>query len=173
MAEKEIADTVLIGLAEKMDGAVKAVVVKPAEVETAAWVRLKCQFGCDGYGQCLMCPPHSPTPQQMRSVLDCYKRAILVQFKDWADTKERMAGLERTVFLRGAWKAFGIGAGPCTFCETCPLKEGQCLHADKARPSMEACGIDVYTTVRRAGLPIEVVRNRKQPAHYYGLLLVD
>jgi predicted metal-binding protein len=38
---------------------------------------------------------------------------------------------------------------------------------------MEACGIDVYTTVRQAGMPIEVVKNRRQCPHYYGLLLAD
>jgi len=172
-ASVPIADSELIKLARGLTGAVEAVIVSPADVETAAWVRLKCQYGCDGYGQCLVCPPYSPTPEQTRTILDCYRRAVLVQFADWSDTKEQISSLERTVFLRGAWKAFGMGAGPCTFCENCPLKQGGCLHTEKARPAMEACGIDVYTTVRRAGLPIEVVRNRRQCPHYYSLLLVD
>lgn len=173
MAQEPIENSELVETAQKMEGAVKAVVIKPADVETAAWVRLKCQFGCDGYGQCLVCPPYTPTPEQMRTVLDGYQRAVLVQFQDYANTKEQMSGFERSVFLRGAWKALGLGAGPCSFCETCPLKPGSCAHAEKARPAMEACGIDVYTTVRRAGMPIEVVRSRRQQAHYYGLLLVD
>jgi predicted metal-binding protein len=168
-----ITDSQLIKLAEALEGAAKAAVIPGADVETAAWVRLKCQFGCDGYGQCLVCPPYSPTPEQMRAVLDCYQRAVLVQFEDYANTKEQMSGLERSVFLRGAWKAFGLGAGPCSFCQTCVLKPGGCLHAGVTRPSMEACGIDVYTTVRQAGMPIEVVKNRRQCPHYYGLLLAD
>jgi predicted metal-binding protein len=173
MAEKGITDSELVGMGQKLTGAAGAVIIKPSDVETAAWVRLKCQFGCDGYGQCLVCPPYTPTPEQMRGVLDGYQRAVLVQFTDYADTKEQMSGFERAVFLRGAWKALGLGAGPCLLCQECPLKPGSCLHAEKARPAMEACGIDVYTTVRRAGLPIEVVRNRRQCPHYYGLLLVD
>ena len=34
-----------------------------------------------------------------------------------------------------------------------------CMHPDKARPAMEAAGIDVFATARAAGLPIEVVRD--------------
>ncbi len=41
------------------------------------------------------------------------------------------------------------------------------------RPALEACGIDVYTTARRAGFPIEVVRTRPQCPEYYGLVLID
>ena len=110
-ASVPIADSELIKLARGLTGAVEAVIVSPADVETAAWVRLKCQYGCDGYGQCLVCPPYSPTPEQTRTILDCYRRAVLVQFADWSDTKEQISSLERTVFLRGAWKAFGMGAG--------------------------------------------------------------
>ncbi|MGV8119458.1 MAG: DUF2284 domain-containing protein [Candidatus Xenobiia bacterium LiM19] len=46
-------------------------------------------------------------------------------------------------------------------------------NAHLARPSMEACGIDVYATVRKHGFSIEVVKDRSQPKHYYGLVLVD
>jgi predicted metal-binding protein len=48
-----------------------------------------------------------------------------------------------------------------------------CRHPDLARPSMEAAGIDVFATVRAAGLPIEVVRSTDSPQNYYALILVD
>jgi len=38
---------------------------------------------------------------------------------------------------------------------------------------MEACGIDVYATVRRHGFAIEVVRDHDDPQHYFGMVLVD
>jgi predicted metal-binding protein len=38
---------------------------------------------------------------------------------------------------------------------------------------MEACGIDVFSTVKKVGFPIEVVRQRRQCPNYYGLILVD
>ena len=43
----------------------------------------------------------------------------------------------------------------------------------EARPAMEACGIDVYATVRRAGFEIDVVRTMEQCPNYFGLILVD
>ena len=57
----------------------EAKVVHPESVVTAPWVRMKCQFGCTGYGRGYCCPPDTPTPEQTRSVLDSYERAILFQ----------------------------------------------------------------------------------------------
>ncbi len=169
----ELSDAALCRLATSKSGARAARIVPPAEVETAAWVRLKCQFGCDGYGQCLVCPPYTPTPDQTRQVLDSYRRAILIHFDPETEIKATVVDLEREIFLRGAWKAFALGAGPCYFCESCILKPGQCRHADRARPAMEACGIDVYATAHNAGFQIEVVRTRQQCPDYFGLILVD
>lgn len=160
-------------IAKKFSGVLDARVIKPADVETAAWVRLKCQFGCSGFGHCLVCTPYTPTPQQMRQVLDCYKRAILIHCKPRVDVKAIVLQIERTVFLEGAWKAFGLGAGPCHLCKECELEAGQCRHPEQARPAMEACGIDVFTTARRAGFPIEVIQNHSQRPNFYGLVLVD
>jgi predicted metal-binding protein len=166
--DKELCDLV------KQKSGVKAVCIIPAsDVITAPWVRLKCRFGCGGYGQCLVCPPFTPTPNQMRLVLDSYCRAILIHFDTDADVKAAVVDLERTIFLRGAWKAFGLGAGPCYFCKDCDLKTKECRHPEQARPAMEACGIDVFSTVRKAGFSIEVVRTRRQCPNYYGLILVD
>jgi len=54
---------------------------------------------------------------------------------------------------------------------TCKI--AACKHADKARPAMEAAGIDVFATARAAGLPIEVVRFEERPQNYYALVLVE
>jgi predicted metal-binding protein len=109
----------------------------------------------------------------MRKVLDAYDRAVLIHFEPEAEIKATIADLEREIFLRGAWKTFGLGAGPCYFCKDCPVEEKLCRHPERARPAMEACGIDVFSTVRKAGFPIEVVSTTRQCPNYYGLLLVD
>jgi predicted metal-binding protein len=109
----------------------------------------------------------------MRKVLDAYNRAVLIHFDSEADVKAIVVDLERNIFLRGAWKAFGLGAGPCYFCKECAVEKGRCRYPERARPAMEACGIDVFSSVRKAGLPIEVVRTERQCPDYYGLLLVD
>ncbi|MCS7242665.1 DUF2284 domain-containing protein, partial [Candidatus Caldatribacterium sp.] len=77
-------------------------IVDPREVVTGEWVRLKCQYGCDGFGQCLTCPPYSPEPSRTRSVLDSYQRAILLwQPETWQDLRRTCAELERELFLLG------------------------------------------------------------------------
>jgi len=168
-----VSDQELCQIVRERSGVKDARIICPSQVQTAAWVRLKCQFGCDGYGQCLVCPPFTPSPEEMRCVLDAYNRAILIHFTSGADVKATVADLERSIFLRGAWKAFGLGAGPCYFCRDCPVEKRRCRHAERARPAMEACGIDVFSTVRKAGLPVEVVTGRRQCPNYYGLILVD
>ncbi|MCJ7729906.1 MAG: DUF2284 domain-containing protein, partial [Sedimentisphaerales bacterium] len=154
--QTKLSDKALCELAKRKTGVIDARIIPPSEVVTAGWVRLKCQFGCDGFGLCLVCPPFTPTPQQMREVLDVYRRAVLIHCEPDADVKAIAADLERDIFLLGCWKAFGLGAGPCYFCKSCPVEEKQCRHSDRARPSMEACGIDVFSTVKKAGFPIEV-----------------
>lgn len=168
LSDKELSDT-----AKKKAGVLGTRIISPTEVETAPWVRLKCRFGCSGFGQCLVCPPFTPTPDEMREVLDSYHRAILIHFDRKANIKAMIAELERDIFLRGAWKAFGLGASSCPFCRECDVEEQQCRHPERARPSMEACGIDVFTTVKKLGLPIEVVRTTRQCPNFYGLILVD
>jgi predicted metal-binding protein len=154
-------------------GAAGARVISPKQVFTAEWVRRKCQYGCGGYGKRLTCPPYSPTPQQTRRMLDEYETAILVHCPSgWKKVKDIVAALEREAFLSGYYKAFAMGSGPCHLCDVCDL-EGGCRHPYQARPSMEACGIDVYRTARTAGFPIEVVRDHTCPQNYYGLLLLD
>jgi predicted metal-binding protein len=154
-------------------GAIGAKVVAPSSVETGAWVRWKCQFGCGGYGSSLVCPPHTPTPDQTRTMLDGYERAILFEAPpDWPRVKEIAVKLERRLFLSGHYKALGLGAGPCRLCEACAFDAG-CRHARQARPSMEACGIDVYATARKHGFTIDVVRTRNHPQHYFGLVLIE
>jgi len=152
-------------------GALEARPVAPSAVVTAEWVRLKCHYGCGGYGSNLCCPPYSPTPAETRRVLDGYRWAILVHCAPQAHVKPLVVALERELFLAGHYKAFGYGAGPCDLCDSCSLE--RCVHPCEARPAMEACGIDVFATARAAGFPIEVVTDADCPQNYYGLVLVE
>ena len=151
-------------------GARRAEVIRAADVVTGNWVRWKCQYGCDGYNSNRMCPPHTPTPDQTRRMLDDYTHAIL--FEASTNITKRIAvKVEREVFLSGYYKALGLGSGPCQLCAACDFDE--CRHAEEARPAMEACGIDVFATVRANALPIAVVREVCDDQNYYGLVLID
>ena len=171
--ELKLSNRELCEAVKQKSNVIDARIISPSDVKTAAWVKLKCQFGCDGYGQTLVCPPYTPTPEQMREVLDSYRRAVLIHFNEEAQIKATIVELERDFFLRGAWKVFGIGAGSCSLCKKCDLDQQQCKYPHQARPAMEACGIDVFSTVKKAGFPIEVLRTKSQCPNFYGLILVD
>ena len=161
-------------------GASEAKIVPVRNVVTAEWVRLKCQFGCDGYGNGLCCPPSTPTPEQMKRVLADYRRALIYSYvctpSDYRPKRRRMrklvAELERAAFLDGYYKAFGLGDGPCRLCRECNITN-DCRHTEQARPSMESCGIDVYATARNSGIQLEVATRRHGPSKHVNLILID
>jgi len=85
-----------------------------------------------------------------------------------------LTDLEGEMFKDGYYKAFVILAGPCHLCKECAkIKEEPCLFRQKARPSMEACGIDVYQTARNNGFFVEPLREKTDPRNDYCLMLVD
>jgi predicted metal-binding protein len=153
-------------------GADDARIIGPRDVVCAEWVRLKCQYGCDGYGSCLTCPPLSPTPELTRRILDEYSHLLLVHFGRRGSVTRLVVKLEREIFLDDHPMAFAWAAGPCGLCRICDTS-ATCKHTDRARPAMEACGIDVFSTARRAGFPIHVVRSESDEQHYFGLIGIE
>jgi predicted metal-binding protein len=154
-----------------------AKVIEPRSIVTAEWVRMKCQYGCTGFGMSLCCPPHTPTPEMTRKVIDAYQKAILLHRRlekgeRAKNLTQRVVRLEREIFFDGYYKAWGLGEGPCRLCRTCDTS-GVCQHGSDARPSMEACGIDVFKTARENGFRIEVVRTHEEERNCYGVILVE
>ena len=157
-------------------GAVDAKIIKANEVVVRDWVRLKCQYGCDQYGIRLTCPPNTPTPDEFRKILKEYEWMLLLQLeaKDmdtaFKEAHEFIVDLEKEAFLGGYYKAFGLASGCCPYCTDCNLEK--CKHPERARPSMEAMGIDVFATVKTAGIDLNVVRDFNGKPMYFGLLLI-
>jgi predicted metal-binding protein len=154
----------------KLLGAKEAKAISAKSIVAAEWVRMKCQFGCDGFGGCLTCPPNSPTPEYTRRMLSFYKSALLIRGDEHTSVTSVVSKLEREIFLDGYFKAFGMGAGPCMLCDECARS---CRHAQEARPALEACGIDVYTTVRSNGYPIRVLKDHNCKGNYFGIVLIE
>jgi predicted metal-binding protein len=152
-------------------------VIDPRSIITAEWVRMKCQFGCPGFGTSLCCPPHTPAPDVTRKVIDSYQKAILLHRRVNKGGRARgfnetVVRLEIEIFLDGYYKAWSMGSGPCRLCKECD-PSGVCKHGYEARPAMEACGIDVFKTARDNGFPIEVVRTHEEERNIYGVILVE
>ena len=153
-------------------GAVEAKPIPAKSVVTAPWVRMKCLYGCGGAGARKSCPPHSPTPEQTQQLVDSFTRAILIHVRDGVDITKIARKVEIAAFLGGYYKAWAMGAGPCMLCEDCDPEE-PCLHPDQSRPAMEACGVDVFQTVRNNGFKIEVLTSHDDQPNFFGLVLID
>jgi predicted metal-binding protein len=166
MDPKEVCD-----LAKTL-GAESAKEISPETITISEWVRTKCLYGCSYYSRCYTCPPFSPSPEVTKRIVGSYSKAILIHSHHSRVIRELIPKLERAAFLEGYYKAFGLSAGPCKACETCDTSL-PCKHPDIARPSMEACGIDVFQTARTSGFTIDVIREKGEERNYFGLLLLD
>jgi predicted metal-binding protein len=170
-------------------GASRARIVKVSEIPVDEVITLKCQIPrCFGYGTCAHCPPHTLKPAELREHLKKYNWAVFftrdvapqVIVRDKATIKERVSAyqdvfnivseVESMAFYDGYYLAFGFAAGSCkhTFCgqqESCIALEGKkCRFALRARPSMEAVGIDVYKMAAEAGWDIYPIGSNAKAA---------
>jgi Predicted metal-binding protein len=144
-------------------------------IHVSDWTDLRCQYGCERYGQG-HCPPNSPSPQKTREVLQDFSHALLLEGEPPGKMfQTRVLHAEREAFLAGFHKAFAYWAGPCVLCAACSANtaEGTCRNTRDARPSMEGAGIDVYETVRRAGLNLRILRDKGEFVRYFALLLLE
>jgi predicted metal-binding protein len=110
-------------------------------------------------------------------VIDSYEKAILLHRKLNKGEKSKILNeiiirLEIEIFLDGYYKVWSMGSGPCRLCKACD-PTGPCKRGYEARPSMEACGIDVFKTARDNGFHIEVVKTHDDERNVFGLILVE
>jgi predicted metal-binding protein len=158
--------------------------MNPADIVVGQWVRMKCMFGCDEYGKMATCPPNVPSVQECRQFFDEYRTGVIFHFEKKVDkpgdrhawsrkVNRKLLGVERAVFLAGYAKAFLLNMDSCSLCSKCPGGREECAHPLKARPSAEAMAVDVFSTVRKYGYPIEVLTDYDQPMHRYAFLLIE
>ena len=152
-------------------GAESAKVIDPKSITTAAWVAQKCKYGCSSYGKNLTCPPQSPTYKETAEVIACYDKAILFHSKKCELINIIGLELGRTIFVAGYYKVLTYGYGDCLNCKVYNLAGCNC--PEQAIVSLEACGIDVYATVRANGYTIYTMKNNNDETNYYGLISVD
>ncbi|MCK9196316.1 MAG: DUF2284 domain-containing protein [Syntrophales bacterium] len=175
----------------KAEGASTVLSLPVSHVIVDERVRLKCQVPlCDSFHKNLMCPPFVMPVEEFRKVLGCYKEAILLQTEGLFDILNdgkpgrdvfvpagRLHDLvnlgEREAFRSGFRFAAGLIGGCCRLCEVCVAIDNSriCRFPFRARPSMEAMGIDVVATLEQSGLSLAFpVRDR---VTWTGLILLQ
>ncbi|MGC9030644.1 MAG: DUF2284 domain-containing protein [Desulfomonilaceae bacterium] len=160
--------------------------LRASEIVIARWVGLKCQYGCTNYGTNWCCPPASPDLEAMRELVSEYTIATLLirrhkndQFYRNSAEKRRLqvqqwkavVTLERKLFLNGYYKAFGFPPETCALCKKCAYP-GRCKFPNEKRPALEACGIDVFQTIKRIGKSFEPATNVHDTYNSYSLILL-
>jgi predicted metal-binding protein len=161
-------------------GASAAAIIPASEVLIDERVRLKCTVPrCIRAGETPNCPPLAPDLDLVRKAIGRYHYAILFKcnvepIEDFlprqgatAEEKRRTLSfheqsakvvyeLERQAYKDGYHLAMGFGGGSCKdylckgmICQY--MDSGRCRFPHRARPAMEAVGMDVLDLVSRAG----------------------
>jgi predicted metal-binding protein len=156
----------------------------PADIVVGQWVRMKCLYGCTEYGRTATCPPHAPSVTECERFFREYKRAAVFHFEKKVDRPEdrhawsrkidlALLKLEQEVFMAGHFKAFLLYMDSCNICLECSGSRTACKEPKLARPTPDALGMDVFTTVRKLGYPIEVLSDYRQAMNRYAFLFID
>ncbi len=154
------------------EGFSRAELILAKEIITGSWVRKKCECGCPLFGNNLQCPPNGMNSEETKNMLKSYSWGIVLEgMPPGKKFHKKLLALERKAFLNGFHKAFVFGAGHCPVCDECP-KDDECRFPDRARPSMEGSGIDVYETVKKVGINLKPVTDSKMYVKYIGLLML-
>ena len=164
-------------------GASDAAIVPVEWISVDERVRLKCLVPrCLRAGETPNCPPNAPDLDLVRRALERFSWAILLKtdvgpIEDYAPgagkTKEEkrrtlsfhgasakvVCELENEAYKDGYHLAMGFGGGSCKdyLCQgiLCQyLDSGRCRFPHRARPAMEAVGIDVVGLARKVGWEI-------------------
>lgn len=157
------------------------------QIVVAEWVQLKCHYGCNQYNTNWTCPPATPDPDKVRSILAEYSLALLlVGTKNCADfylnnSRKRAnqvrcwkgtISLERMLFLEGYYKAFSLVGECCALCKQCAYPD-DCMFPQERRPSVESFSVDVIGTLHNLGARSKVAANRQDTYNYYGIILLE
>ena len=156
----------------------------PERIVVAEWVRMKCIFGCASYGKNACCPPNTPAVDECRRFFGEYREGVVFHFEKSVDRPEdrhawtkkvnqALLDVERMVFLLGYQKAFLLFMDSCDMCASCAGAREECKQPKKARPTPEGLAVDVFSTVRQYGYPIEVLADYVQPMNRYAFLLIE
>ena len=165
-------------------GATGADMVAGADVALDPSFRALCaQNSCGRYGRCYVCPPDVGPVEELIAQVRSFDRGLLYQtvspLQDSFDIEGMQAAKARHIRvsqrLLDALKpllgkdTLHLTVGGCGLCAECAKQKGMpCRHPDRALPSLESHGIDVYNTARHTTLRYV---NGRNTVTYFGLVL--
>ena len=142
--------------------------IEPQKLTFSAAVREACESNmCGRYGKCWTCPPGAGDWQKLRDHYMEYSHAFVYttchELEDSFDFEGMTSASKAHSELDDAFFDYLsenidephelAGAGSCSLCgDACTYPDAPCRHPDRARRSMEACGMEVTTLAKDCGI---------------------
>lgn len=125
-----------------------------------------------------------PPVEECRAFFSEYEQAVIFHIAGkmerpedrvpWSrEISKELLKVEREVFWAGYHKAFMLFMDECRLCASCTGSREACINKEDSRPGPESLAVDVFSTVRSVGYPIEVLRSYDQEMNRYAFLLVE
>ena len=157
--------------------------IDPKQIVVSTWVRMKCMFGCSEYGHSAACPTNTPSVSECKQFFQEYDTAVIFHFRKIVDKPEdrhawttkvnsELLKIERAVFLSGFEKTFLLFMDTCHSCQNCTGKRETCHEPKLSRPAPESMAVDVFSTVKKFGYPIEVLTDYSKEMNRYAFLMI-
>ena len=164
-------------------GVAKATVIPVDSIVLSASFRDICKTNsCGMYGRCWMCPPDIGEIEPLMAEVRTYRYGLLYQtiadIEDSFDIEGMQEAGKKHVHVGQRLEAFlmlqldkhlHLSCGGCRVCERCARQDGlPCRDPERAMPSMEGYGIDVYNTCKPTALKYI---NGQNTVTYFGIVL--
>lgn len=178
-------DNPLIQLALS-EGAAKAMTISRDQVKLSRDFRDICATNaCGKYGRCYMCPPDVGEIEALMDRVRAYPRALVYQtvspLEDSFDYEGMVEAGHRHTRLSQRLEDslpkllpqgfMHLTCGGCRLCGECAKIQGlPCRFPERALPSVESYGIDVYNTVK--GTELKYI-NGPNTVTYFGMVFFD
>lgn len=164
-------------------GADKAEIISTAQIVTSEEFREACRKNlCGQWGRCWMCPPDVGEIEPLMAQIRTYQHGLwyqsIGQLEDSFDIEGMSEAKHRHVLLSQRLEErirpllnrhLHLGCGGCGLCERCARLDDQpCRFPDKAMPSLESYGVNVYQTTISTSLKYI---NGQNTVTYFSLVL--
>jgi len=158
--------------------------IDPKDIEVSYWVRFKCKFACDYYGERSNCPPNTPPVDKCKQFFREYSKAVIFHIRktlegseekgDWyKKINSSLRNIEKDVFLQNYPKAIMFPIGDCNLCDSCEADRKKCNHKQKSRPVPDAMAVDLFKTAEKYNFSIRTLSNYDEEMNRYAILMVE
>ena len=165
-------------------GATKAVIIEQDRIVLSREFRAACEMNsCGVFGKCWMCPPDVGPIDELMDRVRSFPRGVWYQtigeiedsfdFEGMTEVSNRHAAVSQRIRENtpANLRVLHLTCGGCHVCAKCARIDNEpCRFPDRALPSVESYGIDVYNTTRGTGLKYI---NGANTVTYFGLLLFE